>query len=204
MFSKCSRGTEHRIGGRREFVGYKRFLIEPVDVVIRIERRDIFIQVRKIVAAAACALLRLLVEPQMNQVVSGCRRVQRCDDGLRFGFRFACGRGRNGQSHCRFGGFIRSKHKDPKTKCCQAYRCQYNRGPENRPRGIRMFLLHFVFILSTLRVRSYGNRQEMCFLHCMMQFFTVLRGELSQGKTTVAHIISHHAQRFFHGNGIDV
>ena len=80
---------EAGITGRLQLIVAERFLVDPVDILLCIERRDVLIAVVKAVFfGAGGAALRLFVDRRMDQVVARCRKADRLHHWFRFLFGF--------------------------------------------------------------------------------------------------------------------
>ena len=81
-------GREAWVGGRRKGVAAKGLLIDPVHILLGIERSDMLIAVIKAVRSIfACPAGGLFVNRSMDQVVSCCRKTDRFHHRLRFRLR---------------------------------------------------------------------------------------------------------------------
>ena len=87
-------GRKAGIGGGGKGVAAKGLLIDPVHVLLGVQRRDVLIAVIKAVRSIfACPAGGLFIDRGMDQVISCCRKTDGFHHGLRFGLRL---RGRNG------------------------------------------------------------------------------------------------------------
>ena len=81
-------GGKAWVGGRRKGVAAKGLLIDPVHILLSIERSDMLIAVIKAVRSIfACPAGGLFVDRSMDQVVSCCRKPDRFHHRLRFRLR---------------------------------------------------------------------------------------------------------------------
>ena len=87
-------GGKAGVGGGCKGVAAKGLLIDPVHILLGIERSDVLITVIKAVLSLfACPAGSLFIDRGMDQVISCCRKPDGFHHGLRFGLRL---RGRNG------------------------------------------------------------------------------------------------------------
>ena len=87
-------GGKAGVGGGCKGVTAKGLLIDPVHVLLSIERRNVLIAVIKAVLSSfTCPAGSLIIDGRMDQVISCCRKADRFHYRLRFRLRL---RGRNG------------------------------------------------------------------------------------------------------------
>ena len=84
-------GGKAWVGGRCKGVTAKGLLIDPVHILLGIERRDVLIAVIKAVLSIfACPAGGLIINGRVDQVISCCRKPNRLHHRLRFRFRLRC------------------------------------------------------------------------------------------------------------------
>ena len=87
-------GRKAWVGGRRKGVTAKGLLIDPIYILLSIERRNMLITVIKAVLSSfACPAGSLIIDRRVDQVISCCGKPDGFHHGLRFRFRL---RGSNG------------------------------------------------------------------------------------------------------------
>ena len=143
-----SRGRKAGIGGGLQLIAAERFLIDPVDVLLRIEGCDLCIAVIKVVLLPTGGPPGgLLVDGGMDQVIARSRKAERFHHRFRFGLRDR-GRRRLRAAHRTVRRFVsagrdgahREKAEQKPHACHDGTRCEQRANPvlPGPPPGCRM------------------------------------------------------------------